>query len=563
MTGCLVGGRSGWWLRVLVLALSLAVFAVSAPVAGAATLSWSAPLALGTGSAFNSITCMTPTECVTGDSDGHELTFDPAGDAIISGPTPAIDSVRSLTIACVPFSTQCTAVDDVGRAVTFNATTGSVIAGPTSIDGTELDAVTCLSTTECVAVDADGARITFNPSNETVTSSHTIDGTNVLYAVVCLSSTECVATDDAKQAVTFNPSSPSVTAGPTPLGTYLNLFGLACPSTTECVAVSGGGYEITFSPTTLVATFPQALVDTYDLETAMHAVSCASTSQCTGVGYGGSEVTFNPTDGSIISAATSIDDSSGSGNSNTLASVACDSVTQCVAVDESGHELTTTTPLSVSVAGSGSGSVTGTGISCPGTCSHGYYPGTTITLTAAAASGSTFGGWSGAGCTGVATCTVSVVSAPTVTATFTANPAPPVVTPPGPNPPIPTSLTVGSVTVSGATALEKLACNTSLTGSCTVSLTLTVTEKVKRGKVIAITASSKAVKTTKRTVVIGRGTLTIAAGHSSTAKVALNAAGRKLVNAHHKLSVLCATTIVGGATLAKHTVTFKQAKKRR
>src|ERR1700722_14422897 len=147
MSGRLVGGRSSWLLRVLVLALSLTVLAVSAPVAGASTLSWSAPLALGTGSGFDSITCITLTECVTADSDGHELTFDPAGGTIISGPTPAVDSVRPLTIACAPFSTQCTGVDDLGRAVTFNATTGAVIAGPTSIDGTEgLDAGTCRST---------------------------------------------------------------------------------------------------------------------------------------------------------------------------------------------------------------------------------------------------------------------------------------------------------------------------------------------------------------------------------------------------------------------------------
>ena len=62
--------------------------------------------------------------------------------------------------------------------------------------------------------------------------------------------------------------------------------------------------------------------------------------------------------------------------------------------------------LTVSLAGSGSGRVTGSGISCPGTCSHSYTAGTTVTLTASAASGSNFSGWSGGVCSGTGTCTV-------------------------------------------------------------------------------------------------------------------------------------------------------------
>jgi len=557
MSGRLFGGRGCWW-RVLVISLVVTGFAAFAPLAGASTLTWSAPLALDPGNTFDSIACLTTTECVTGDDDGHQLTFDPAGDGIISGPTPAVDPSRVLTIACAPFSTQCTAVDDVGRATTFNATTGSVLAGPTSIDGTALDAISCLTTTECVAVDGDGARITFDPSNESVTSSHTVDSGNSLYAVVCLSTTECIATDNEEHAVNFNPGAATATVGPD-LGTYLNLYGLACPSTTECVAVSGGGYEIPFSPTTLSETFPEAMVDTYDFETSLRAVSCPTTSQCVGVGYSGTEVAFNPNNGSIISAAASI-------GSNTLSSVACDSVSQCVAVDQSGNEFTTTTPLDVTFAGSGSGSVTGKGISCAATCSNGYYPGTVVTLAAVAASGSTFAGWSGGGCSGTGTCAVTVTSAPSVTATFTANPPAPVVTSPVSPVTTPaqilTTLNVGSVTVSGTTAKEKLTCKTSATGSCKVSVALTIVEKRKRGKVIAVSAA-KAVKTTKRTVTIGSETLTLDVGQSKTAKIALNAVGRKLLKVRHKFAAVCATKLVNGATLARHTVTFKQAKKRR
>ncbi len=85
-----------------------------------------------------------------------------------------------------------------------------------------------------------------------------------------------------------------------------------------------------------------------------------------------------------------------------------------------------TETLTVSLAGAGAGLVTGSGISCPGTCSHGYAAGTTVTLSAAPGSNSTFAGWSGAGCSGKGNCTVTLNSAQAVSATFdkAAAPAP-------------------------------------------------------------------------------------------------------------------------------------------
>ena len=74
--------------------------------------------------------------------------------------------------------------------------------------------------------------------------------------------------------------------------------------------------------------------------------------------------------------------------------------------------------LGVSLAGTGSGTVSGSGISCPGTCSASYPSASEVTLSAIAASGSTFAGWSGSGCSGTSTCTVNMSSARDVTATF-------------------------------------------------------------------------------------------------------------------------------------------------
>ena len=79
--------------------------------------------------------------------------------------------------------------------------------------------------------------------------------------------------------------------------------------------------------------------------------------------------------------------------------------------------------LTASTAGSGSGTVTGSGISCPGTCSKSFTSGTAVTLTAALASGSTFAGWSGA-CSGTGSCSVTMTAAKSVTATFTKTSSP-------------------------------------------------------------------------------------------------------------------------------------------
>jgi hypothetical protein len=73
--------------------------------------------------------------------------------------------------------------------------------------------------------------------------------------------------------------------------------------------------------------------------------------------------------------------------------------------------------LTVRLAGAGSGTVTGTGISCPGNCSHSYPSGASLTLTPAAKAGSRFAGWSG-GCAGRGRCSLTITANQTVTATF-------------------------------------------------------------------------------------------------------------------------------------------------
>jgi hypothetical protein len=91
---------------------------------------------------------------------------------------------------------------------------------------------------------------------------------------------------------------------------------------------------------------------------------------------------------------------------------------------------TGTHTLNVSVAGGGSGSVSGSGIDCPGTCSHTYTSGSSVTLNAMPGPGSTFAGWSGGACAGTGQCTVTLSSDRQVTARFEASNGP--IPPPSP-----------------------------------------------------------------------------------------------------------------------------------
>jgi hypothetical protein len=92
-----------------------------------------------------------------------------------------------------------------------------------------------------------------------------------------------------------------------------------------------------------------------------------------------------------------------------------------------GQQATTSLSLQVNakpvakltVTAPANGSITGTGISCPPTCTTTVDKGQKLTLTATPAANFKFSGWGGA-CTGTATCVITMDANKTVSATFTA-----------------------------------------------------------------------------------------------------------------------------------------------
>jgi protocatechuate 3,4-dioxygenase beta subunit len=120
---------------------------------------------------------------------------------------------------------------------------------------------------------------------------------------------------------------------------------------------------------------------------------------------------------------------------------------------------------------------------------------------------------------------------------------------------------VGAAGVTGATVSANVSCAAPATGSCTITLTLTSVETSKGSRLLAVSAAKKA-KTTRRTVTVGALTVTLAGGQSKTARVTLNAAGRRLLASVHKLPVelVCVT---GATRISTETLTLTAAPKQR
>ncbi|HUB74762.1 MAG TPA: carboxypeptidase regulatory-like domain-containing protein [Solirubrobacteraceae bacterium] len=116
-------------------------------------------------------------------------------------------------------------------------------------------------------------------------------------------------------------------------------------------------------------------------------------------------------------------------------------------------------------------------------------------------------------------------------------------------------ISLGRVKATSDAVLVSLRC-TAPSGSCpAATVELTVVEKLTAGKVTALSAKSG-----KRTVVLGKLTVTITAGQSRTVKVALNAAGRKLLSAHGRLPVEVSVS-AGSSTVGARHVTLSAKKK--
>jgi hypothetical protein len=119
----------------------------------------------------------------------------------------------------------------------------------------------------------------------------------------------------------------------------------------------------------------------------------------------------------------------------------------------------------------------------------------------------------------------------------------------------------GSITSKAGAVLVPLRCWLT-TGSCPkATIQVSVIEDIRGGSVTGIAASTGA-KTAKRKVVVAKLSVTLRAGQSETVKIALNAAGRKLLAGHRRFAARVSVVVEGTSIGAQDVTISRPAKKK-
>jgi hypothetical protein len=253
--------------------------------------------------------------------------------------------------------------------------------------------------------------------------------------------------------------------------------------------------------------------------TAITSISCPSSSLCLATDKLGNiiestEPVTQAQNDEQWTVLNSIDAGAGSLNGSPgVRGISCPSTTLCVAVDGSGNILYTETPTAVHQGGwtvvsslNPAGGITG--ISCP----------TTSECVITDQGGDIQ--------YGIAPFNSRTVIAPVVPAPPAAAPA----SPPPPPPPARPSISRLTATIHGAQVV--ISCSSG-SGSCSGSVTLSVTEKIIASKIVAFTAKRKKAK--EKVLVIGSTSFDIPSGAVKTITVKYNKTGKALLRRYHKL----------------------------
>lgn len=285
------------------------------------------------GQNVTSVSCPSTSQCTAADASGDEVTFDPLTGAVAT--TANLDNPQGADgyVVARPLTTQCTtAGKDGGPAVTFNPQSPSTQSDLTlETDALGSGAIACVSVTQCTIAPAGGSEIeTFNPQSQTETAliETQANGIAFIAGLVCLSGSKCVVvgnngSGEPDYGVSFNPTNAnSLTETQLDHGSSDEVAGVGCASATSCAAVSAQGNEITFNPLTQTASTAVSIDSA-----ALDSDTCISSSQCIAVDGAGHEISFSPTS-PATGTNTRLDSAVG------LSSVACATVTECVAVEQ-------------------------------------------------------------------------------------------------------------------------------------------------------------------------------------------------------------------------------------
>ena len=317
----------------------------------------------------------------------YDLTATPTGTGSI---TPNVGGIASCGTNCTQYKS--------GTAVTLTANAGSgyVFSGWTG---------DCTGTSTCMlTMSADhvvGA--TFSPATYTVTVTNPGTAGTITSNDAALNcgngNTSCSHTYLYNTTITLSAAAAS--------NWTFAQWTSGCSSSPCTITITGNTtVSAQFDPNLIVT---RAGNGTGTVTSSPAGISCGATCSAR-FGFGSSvTLTASPSAGSHFTSWSGCTSTSGATCTVTMSAVT--TATATFTLDT--HVLTVTSPSN--------GSVSGTGISCPGTCSGSYNYGSTVTLTATPSANYVFAGWGGA-CSGTGTCMVTMNADATVSASFT--PAP-------------------------------------------------------------------------------------------------------------------------------------------
>jgi hypothetical protein len=121
----------------------------------------------------------------------------------------------------------------------------------------------------------------------------------------------------------------------------------------------------------------------------------------------------------------------------------------------------------------------------------------------------------------------------------------------------PPSATIGTIRLSGATAIIPVSCSGQTDQSCSETVAVTTRERKRRGSIVAVAATAGTNKTASKlktvTVTVANKSFTVAAGHNMTLRLTLNATGKALLARFYLLPTRLA---LNGTSTSTRTVTF-------
>jgi hypothetical protein len=548
------------------------------------------------------VSCASASLCVAVDRHGRAFaTNQPLGGGW-SG--RLIDPGTALTGVSCPTEALCVAVDEAGK-VLVSTDPGSPGASWTeaAARGVALQGVSCTGA-GCVAVDLAGDVLA--SSNGWLL--HAVDASRNMTGISCITPLECVAVDATGNALaSANSGAPAPTWSSTPIDAPGGLAGVSCASSGLCVAIGNHGEALASDDPTAAA--PAWLVSSADGGEALTGVSCLASGFCAAVdahghatvgrvpppspiAAGPAEVTatnavlsgfVDPHDATLLGCSFEYGTSSAYGQSVPCATLPSpNGGLQPVSAPIGGLEPNTTYHYRL-LASSASGTSAGVDVTFTTAVSNGValvFPHPSITGTPAVGqrltcrpgvpSGSTaqlsylwlrnllpIPGATGSSYTVKGNDTgrhlQCQLTARNAGGSATARSA--FVTVPVQGIPASSGETVvGRARASGSRLSVPVTCSAQSAAGCQIVLRVTVVETLRAGRVIALAARASSARRAAhagalRHVTLSLGSLRarLARGQHATLSLRLNAAGRRLLAARHRVPVLVAVsgTVIG------------------